>query len=169
MIKAIHNPWIWIAGMAVLLNMAEGPLQGAFANTGQASEVQAQQVVSQAKNGGILMPSGNGGATMPNPLASPTLGPVGILMPSGIEDGVRGGSQEHSIYQEEEHLVSLSQEYTAQCSFCHAPKAAKTLPDLAAWIKLLYTSGCPQVTIKLDDSQRRAIKTFIEAELKNQP
>lgn len=56
--------------------------------------------------------------------------------------------------------------YEAQCSFCHAPKAVRSLPDTGAWVKLLYTSGCPQVTIKLDESQRRAIRAFIEAEFK---
>lgn len=56
--------------------------------------------------------------------------------------------------------------YEAQCSFCHVPKAARSLPDTGAWVKLLYTSGCPQVTIKLDESQRRAIRAFIEAEFK---
>ena len=58
------------------------------------------------------------------------------------------------------------QVYEAQCSFCHSPKPAQALPDLKAWIRLLYTSGCPQVTVKLAETQRHAIKAFMEAELK---
>lgn len=58
------------------------------------------------------------------------------------------------------------QVYTAKCSFCHDPKPASVRPDLKAWMSLIYTSGCPEVTIKLDEPQRRAIKAFMEAELK---
>lgn len=61
------------------------------------------------------------------------------------------------------------QVYEAQCSFCHAPKPARSLPDMATWIRLLYTSGCPDVTIKLDEIQRRAIKASLEWEYKSPP
>lgn len=56
--------------------------------------------------------------------------------------------------------------YQAKCSFCHTPKPAAALPDLKSWIKLLYTSGCPEVTIQLDENQRKAIKALMELEFK---
>lgn len=59
--------------------------------------------------------------------------------------------------------------YEARCSFCHALKPARSLPDMTAWIKLLYTSGCPQVGIKLDENQRRSIRAYLEAEFKQPP
>lgn len=61
---------------------------------------------------------------------------------------------------------SPKQVYVAKCSFCHDPKPATARPDLKAWVSLLYTSGCPDVAIKLDETQRRAIKTHFENEFK---
>jgi mono/diheme cytochrome c family protein len=62
--------------------------------------------------------------------------------------------------------MAPKQVYRANCSFCHTPKPARTLPSLKAWISLLYTSGCPDVSVQLDENKRRAIKAFMEAEFK---
>ncbi len=56
--------------------------------------------------------------------------------------------------------------YNNKCSFCHQAKSVQSLPDLKTWIKLLYTTGCPEVTIQLTENERKAIKTFFEAEYK---
>lgn len=56
--------------------------------------------------------------------------------------------------------------FQASCSGCHQAPSAKALPDLKAWIQLLYTSGCPDVTIKLEETQRKAIKSHLEQLLK---
>lgn len=56
--------------------------------------------------------------------------------------------------------------YQQQCSFCHQPKALSTLPDLATWTRLIYTSGCPEVGLKLTDAERKGLKAYIEQMLK---
>ncbi len=64
-------------------------------------------------------------------------------------------------------LISAGQlNYQNQCSFCHQVKPVNVLPDLKAWIKLLYTSACPQFSIPLTDKQRKEMLAFIEQEYK---
>jgi hypothetical protein len=62
-------------------------------------------------------------------------------------------------------IAAGRQTWQAACSFCHVPKAPQSLPDLKAWQKLLYTRGCPQVKVSLNDAQRRQILAFLTAEL----
>ena len=57
--------------------------------------------------------------------------------------------------------------YNNKCSFCHQTKPVQSLPDLKTWIKLLYTTGCPEVTIQLTENERKTIKSFFEAEYKS--
>lgn len=56
--------------------------------------------------------------------------------------------------------------YQQQCTFCHQAKPMTALPDLAAWTRLIYTTGCPDVRIKLADTERKALKAYIEQLLK---
>lgn len=56
--------------------------------------------------------------------------------------------------------------YLQKCTFCHAPKPPAAMPDLQAWVRLLYTSACPQVTISLSQSERQSIKRYFEVQLK---
>lgn len=64
-------------------------------------------------------------------------------------------------------LISAGQlNYQNQCSFCHQAKPVNVLPDLKAWTKLLYTSACPQFSIRLTDKQRKEMLAFIEQEYK---
>lgn len=59
--------------------------------------------------------------------------------------------------------------YQNQCSFCHQLKPITALPDLKAWTKLLYTSACPQFSLKLTDAQRKEMLAYIEHMYKNTP
>lgn len=59
--------------------------------------------------------------------------------------------------------------YQKRCSFCHQPKSPQALPDLKAWTHLLYTSACPEVTVKLTEAERRAIKAYLEQALQKFP
>lgn len=54
--------------------------------------------------------------------------------------------------------------YQQKCGFCHAPKPVTALTDMKAWVRLLYTSACPEVTITLNDADRKAIKAYLELE-----
>ncbi|MGV3525657.1 MAG: c-type cytochrome [Candidatus Sericytochromatia bacterium] len=56
--------------------------------------------------------------------------------------------------------------YQQQCSFCHQTKSLSALPDLAAWTRLIYTSGCPEVGLKLTEAERKGLKAYIEQMLK---
>lgn len=56
--------------------------------------------------------------------------------------------------------------YQQQCSFCHQPKSPWVLPDVKAWTHLLYTSACPEVSLKLSETERRLIKTYLEQTFK---
>lgn len=73
---------------------------------------------------------------------------------------------ETSLRITEQVLSNEKRIYTQQCSFCHTPKPANTQPDLQAWIRLLYTSACPQVTVTLTEAQRQSIKRYFEQALK---
>jgi len=61
------------------------------------------------------------------------------------------------------------QVYQGQCRFCHQPKPVNSLPDLNAWVRLLYTSGCPRISLSLNELQRKQIRAFVEFELKKVP
>ena len=60
-------------------------------------------------------------------------------------------------------IAAGQQQWQSACGFCHTPKAPQTLPDLQAWQKLLYTRGCPQVKVSLNDTQRKQILAFLAA------
>lgn len=59
-------------------------------------------------------------------------------------------------------LSSRQHIYQQKCGFCHTPKAVTALPNLQAWIRLLYTSACPDVSIQLNEAERQAIKTHFQ-------
>ena len=54
--------------------------------------------------------------------------------------------------------------YNQKCSVCHQPKDLKSL-KLTNWVKLMYTTGCPDVTIQMNPTERKAMKDFITSEL----
>lgn len=56
--------------------------------------------------------------------------------------------------------------YQQQCSYCHQPKALNSLPNFKAWKTLVYSSSCPQVTVRLTDLQRKQLLIWIESEFK---
>lgn len=65
-------------------------------------------------------------------------------------------------------LVELGRAvYQSQCSFCHQPKALNSFADMKSWTTLVYTSGCPQVTVRLTDLQRKQLLVWIASEFKN--
>ncbi len=51
----------------------------------------------------------------------------------------------------------------ANCSACHVAPVTKALPDMKSWIRLLYTSACPDVTIRLTEPQRVNIKAELQS------
>jgi len=56
--------------------------------------------------------------------------------------------------------------YQKKCTFCHQAKSIQSLPNMKAWTHLLYTSACPQVSIKLSDKERQLIKKYLEQTFK---
>jgi len=55
----------------------------------------------------------------------------------------------------------------AHCSACHQAPGATAQPDMKSWIRLLYTSACPDVTVQLTEPQRVKIKTELQAYFDN--
>lgn len=55
--------------------------------------------------------------------------------------------------------------YEQKCSACHQPKAlsSRTLPE---WNKLVYGSGCSDVTIPLKLEERKLLQTYIGSQVK---
>lgn len=51
----------------------------------------------------------------------------------------------------------------ANCAACHQAPVVTALPDMKSWIRLLYTSACPEVTIQLTEPQRIQIKTELQS------
>lgn len=58
--------------------------------------------------------------------------------------------------------------YMQKCTFCHAPKSSAALPDMQAWIRLLYTSACPQVSLSLTEPERQSIKRYFALQFKTE-
>ena len=67
-----------------------------------------------------------------------------------------------------EQYKKATEFYQKKCSSCHKPKPV-TIRGVKEWMTLVYTTGCPDVTIKMTKEERELLKFYIHETLKQTP